>query len=90
MAIGSATLDFGATGTKTASVAVTGQGAILSGSHVEAFVMGETSADHNAIEHRIAPIKLVCGDVVAGVGFTVFAASEWTLTGEFSIRWVWA
>jgi hypothetical protein len=90
MPVGTTSVDFGASGSKVAQVTVTGQTGLASGSHVEAFVMAESTADHNAVEHRLAPIKLVCGAVVADAGFTIYAASEWTLTGSFAVRWVWA
>lgn len=93
--VGSATLDFGATpGEFDASVAVTGQTAILAGSHCEAFWMGDSTADHNADEHALGPclISLVCRDVVAGTGFTIVGRSACghRLTGQWSVRWVWA
>lgn len=88
---GAAVLDFGAApGSSSASVAVTGQGSILSTSHVEAWLMAEATASHNAIEHLIVPMQVRCGDVVAGTGFTIHAATELRLTGTFAVRWVWA
>lgn len=90
-ATGTATLNFGsAPGTNFVSVAVIGQGSISGTSHVEAFMMGDSTATHNATEHMLAPIKLTCGSVVAGTGFTIFASTEWRLTGTFTVRWVWA
>jgi len=89
-AAGSATLDFGAApGSSYATVAVTGQTGIVAGSHVEAFLMGETSVNHNAYEHIIAPIKLACSDIVAGTGFTIHGTTDHRLTGAFTVRWVW-
>jgi hypothetical protein len=89
-AAGSATLDFGAApGSSYATVVVTGEAGIGSGSHVEAFVMGESSASHTAYEHIIAPIKLVCSDIVAGTGFTIHGTTQHRLTGAFTVRWVW-
>ena len=90
MAFGDTVLDFGATPTQLAEVVVTAQAAILATAAVEAFLMAAASADHNAVEHRIVPMTLRCGDIVPGVGFTIFARSEWALTGEFKVRWVWA
>lgn len=90
MATGTATINFGvAPGTNLVSVAVTGQTAIASGSHAEAFFMGDTTADHNADEHQFADIKLVCGSIVAGTGFTIFASTQLRLTGTFTVHWVW-
>jgi hypothetical protein len=86
---GTATIDFGA-GSQYATVAVTGQTGIESGSACEAFVMAESGTGANAYEQMIAPIKLTCGDVVAGTGFTIHAVSEWTLSGTYAVRWVWA
>lgn len=88
---GTATINFGAApGGHQAQVAVTGQTTIVSGSLCEAFMMLDSTADHSADEHLIAPIRLVCGSVVAGTGFTIYACSEWSLTGSFSVRWVWS
>lgn len=90
MATGTATLDFGsAPGTNLVSVVVTGQTAIASGSHVEAFFMGDTTADHNADEHQFAEIKLVCGSIVAGASFNIFASTQLRLTGTWTVHWVW-
>lgn len=90
---GTATLDFGAApGASTASIAVTGQAGLLSGSNIRAWVQGST-ADHNEYEHtRIFPnrIGLAAGDVVAGTGFTIHAETELRLTGDVSVRWEWA
>jgi hypothetical protein len=90
-AAGTATVDFGAApGTNVVTVAVTGQAGILGTSHAEAWMMGDATADHNAVEHAIAPIKLSCGSLVAGTGFTITAATEWRLTGTFTVHWVWS
>lgn len=90
--VGNATLDFGAApGTNMVSVAVTGQAAIGAGSYAEAFVMSDdTTADHNAYEHRLAPFTLRCEAIIAGTGFTIVAFSDYRLTGQFKVRWVWA
>lgn len=90
-ATGSAVLNFGsAPGTNHVTTVVTGQASISATSHVEAFLMAESTASHNAIEHAIVPIKITCGAVVAGVGFTINAFSELRLSGTFACRWVWA
>jgi len=91
---GTATINFGAVpGTNTTSVVVTGQTAILTGSLCEAWMMADTtvsgSTGHNADEHKIVPIKLTCGAVVAGTGFTIYAETDWRLTSTFQVRWVW-
>ena len=89
-ATGTAILDFGsAPGTNFVTTTVTGQGSILSGSNVEAFMMADSTATHNSYEHSIVPFVLRCGNIVAGTGFDILASSELRLTGTFSVRWVW-
>lgn len=87
-ATGSATLNFGsAPGTNVVEVAVPDP-AVLGTSAAEAFLMTESSADHNAYEHAIIPLKLSCS-VSNGVGITITASSTLRLTGTFKVRWVW-
>lgn len=92
--VGTATIDFGAwPGSNETSVAVTGQASILLTSSAEAFFMADdTSADHTASDHRYAGnfINLSCGAFVAGTGFTIYGRSLEKMTGEWSVRWVWA
>jgi hypothetical protein len=88
---GTTTIDFGsAPGTNVVTTTVTGQAAIVSGSLVEAFMMAESTATHNAYEHSILPIVIRVGNIVEGVGFDIIASSEQRLTGTFSVKWVWA
>ena len=88
---GTATLNFGsAPGTNIVTTTVTGQASITSGSHVESWVMGENTATHNEYEHAVAPIKLSCGSIVAGTGFTITAVTDWRLSGTFLVHWVWS
>lgn len=90
MATGTATLNFGsAPGTNVVVSTVTGQSAITSGSKVEAFLMGDSTATHNAYEHFIVPLVLRCGNIVAGTGFDIYASSDLRLTGTFTVNWVW-
>jgi hypothetical protein len=35
------------------------------------------------------PIRLVCGNIVAGTGFDIVASTDLRLTGTFSVRWMW-
>lgn len=73
MATGTATLDFGAfPGKSDASVAVTGQAAIVAGSLVEAWIRPVATADHTADEHMLETIKVVAADIVAATGFTIY------------------
>ena len=89
---GTAVLDFGATPADQASVVVTGQAGIAAGSDVEAYFMRETTSDNGVDEHEEAAAlcPLVCGDIVAGTGFTIYAHPLAMLgTGTFNVRWVW-
>ena len=99
MPTGTATLDFGTAASKTldTSVVVTGQAAIASGSKVEAYLMGDTTSDHSADEHimAVSMMGLVCGAIVAGTGFTIYAnvrddIAKAGLTGQFTVQWVWS
>lgn len=70
---GTATLDFGAfPGKSDASVDVTGQSGIVSGSLVEAWIRPEATADHTADEHMAESLKIIAGNIVAGTGFTIY------------------
>lgn len=71
---GTAEVDFGSGGTH-ATVNVTGQTNILSGSLVEAWLMPVATASHSADEHVIAAheLRVVAGPPSAGVGFTIHA-----------------
>jgi len=93
-ATGSAVIDFGANpGLNEAQVAVSGQGAISATSKVEAFIMGDdTSSNHSASDHKYAGlfISLSCGTPTAGTGFNIYARSTQKMTGQFTVRWVWA
>ena len=54
---------------------------------------GDSTADHNAYEHLVIlgrMVSLTCGDLVAGTGFTIYAASELRITGQIACRWVWS
>ena len=87
---GTAVLDFGTVpGTNVVTATVTGQTSIALGSSIEAFIMAEATAEHNAYEHSVVPIKVSCGNIVAGTGFDIIAVTEYRLTGTFNVRWIW-
>lgn len=98
MATGVATLDFGAfPGSSDASVAITGQAAILAGSLVEAWVRPVATADHSDTEHMVETLKVVAGNIVPGVGFTIYGfntnqinepnGNGTRLSGAFTVAW---
>lgn len=89
---GIAVVDFG-TGANEASVTVVGQTSIGIGSKADAFIMADdTTTNHSASDHRYfaAFAGLTCGTPSAGSGFTIYATSQHKLTGQFSVRWIWA
>jgi hypothetical protein len=71
---------------------VTGQTGILSGAQVRAWLRIAATADHSADEHIMAPLRVSAGEVVAGVGFTVFAVFDAPVRtyGDWSINWEWS
>jgi hypothetical protein len=93
---GHAIVDFGASYRTDASLAITGQAAILGSSFVEAWLDATVAAtaDHTPDEHVIeAPwIGVTCSDIVAGTGFTIrlAAGGPYSMYGEWNVSWVWA
>jgi hypothetical protein len=90
---GIATIDFGVfPGANEASVVVTGQSSILSGSAPSAQIMavanGATTADDAAYVSTLCGVA--CGAPTAASGFTINARSEHKLQGPVSVRWFWA
>jgi hypothetical protein len=89
---GTAVLNFGAfPGGSNASVTVTGQAGIVAGSLVEAWVRPVATADHSADEHIVDPPRVIAGDIVPGVGFTVhgFSVNTKRHHGQYTVAWVW-
>ncbi len=85
---GSVTVDFGFAPNQVATVRVP-QSTIGASQPVEAFMQGDSTADHNAFEHLVVPMQFVCSDVAASGGFSITAVSPWPLTGKFTVRYVW-
>jgi hypothetical protein len=74
--VGSTTIDFGVfPGKSDASVAVTGQASIVVGSTVDAWLRPDATADHTADEHLVETMRVIAGTIVAGTGFTIYAAN---------------
>lgn len=99
-ATGTTTIDFGVfPGASDVSLAITGQTGIVSGSLVEAWLRPVATADHSADEHVIETIKVVAGNISAGVGFTIYAVNTnqisdpdgkgTRLYGTWTVAWVW-
>ena len=93
MPAGTTTVDFGAhPGATDASATITGQGSIVSGSLVEAWLMPTSAtADHSTDEHLVdGPVVVAC-DLVDATGFTIRAQARnpGALTGPWRVGWVW-
>jgi hypothetical protein len=74
---GTTTIDFGAfPGKSDASVDVTGQASIVSGSLVEAWLRLTDSIDHLADEHFLETMHVSAGNIIAGTGFTIYARNN--------------
>lgn len=93
---GTTTIDFGAfPGATDASVAVTGQAAIVAGSLVGAWIRPEATAEHSIDEHRIEDLVVVADTIVAGTGFTIFGRSgsefgqDTRIYGTWNVAWAW-
>lgn len=92
MPLGTAIVDFGAApGSLYTTVAVTGQGQILAGSLVEAWIRPIATADHRADEHIVDPPEVVAADIVLGTGFTIHARSNNSFLhhGQYTVAWAW-
>lgn len=100
---GTGTLDFGAfPGASDASLIITGQGAILAGSLLEAWIRPVATADHSADEHMVETLKIFAGNIVAGTGFTIYGYNTNQINeggsacgmgtriyGQWTVAWVW-
>lgn len=95
------TIDFGAfPGSSDASLVITGQTGIDVSSVVTAWMTPADTDDHTADEHRIETISVMAGNVVSGVGFTIYAQNTSNLFnargdgtriyGKWSISWKWS
>lgn len=84
---GTASIDFGGKATN-ASVAVSAP--TITGSQlVEAWIFPATTASNTVDNHRTENIHVVAGNVVAGVGFTIYAQVENGFAhGIYNVAWV--
>jgi hypothetical protein len=85
--LGVIVLNFGISSGSSYAITFVPYSSIGSGSYVEAYLMGDVTAKHNAYEHLVVPMKLTCS-VVAGSGFTVSGVSPFRLTGTFLVHYV--
>lgn len=86
---GTAIINFGARETQ-ASVTVTGQTSIASGSLVEGWLAVEAVGNTTTDDCILEPIQIRAGAVVAGTGFTLYATClSGFAHGQYKINWVW-
>lgn len=90
---GTALLDFGAfPGATDALLNIIGQNAILAGSNVEAWLFPAQTADHSIEEHQVDGPFVMAGNVVAGVGFTIYGSARGAndfAYGKWNVGWRW-
>ena len=86
---GSTSLNFGATPTDSVSLQIADTN-ILSTSLVDAWLVPAQTVAHTPDEHWVENVKVMAGNIVAGVGFTVYGvATLGKVSGDFNINWVW-
>lgn len=86
---GTTTVNFGAfPGSSDTSVTITGQASIVAGSTVFAWLRYADSADHLADEHLLETIRVTAGNIVAGSGFTIYAANSSQLNEPLAVAGV--
>jgi hypothetical protein len=89
---GSATLDFGAfPGSNEASVVITGEAGIVTGSRVDAWIVVAASSNHTENDHAYAAslVGVSAGTIVNATGFTIHARSAEKMQGVFNVNWAW-
>lgn len=90
--VGTATIDFGATATSSASIAVTGQTSILGTSTVTAFIQQDTTVDNDADDHLTLAMdaNFYISAVTASTGFTInIFLPNFAAKGTYKVRWMW-
>lgn len=88
--VGTAILSFGGGDTNNATVVISGLPYVSASSEITVSIDGDGStAEHNQTEHQMvaASLGLCVGNIVPGVGFTVFGTSLALISGDFSVRW---
>jgi hypothetical protein len=91
--IGTIDIDFGAApGSSVATNVVVGQATIGANDHAEAWFQADTTANHNAEEHKLFSrlVGRTCGPITAGSGFPIVLESELRLTGVVKLHWAWS
>jgi hypothetical protein len=86
---GQTILDFGATPTDGASVSVADSN-ILATSLADAWLVAMPTANTSGDEHYAENVKVMAGNITAGVGFTIYGQCTLGKTqGKFTVHWAW-
>lgn len=86
---GQTILDFGATPTDSASVAVADTN-ILSTSLADAWLVAMPTSNRAGDEHWVENVKVMAGNIQAGVGFTIYGVATLGKTqGQLTVHWAW-
>lgn len=94
-ATGRVLIDFGAfPGSSDTQLVINGQAAIVAGSVVNAWLTPSATVDHSPDEHLVETIEILAGNIVAGTGFTIYAANTSQLgstriSGQWQVAWSW-
>lgn len=87
---GVVTINFGGAGATVTSVVVTGQPVQLT-SAIAVNLLAMPTIDHSIDEHVVEEIDVIAGNIVAGVGFTIYARTRnRSLRGTYSVAWRWS
>lgn len=89
------TINFGAwPGSDEATLTIIGQANIVATSEIRVWVPAIATADHSADEHAMDPPAVTAGNIVPGVGFTVYATypnsvRDFQAYGAWTVNWQW-
>ena len=88
-------INFGAfPGTTDTTLVVQGQDNIVATSVVEAWIEAIATVDHSVDEHWADPPRISVGNIVPGVGFTIYGnanqtGKDTTAYGNWTVAWSW-
>lgn len=90
-AAGTALLNFGAfPGNSNISLDITGQSGLLASSIVDAWILPANTTDHSIDEHIVHSPEIFAGNIIAGIGFTIYGLANNGLSyGVWNIGWRW-
>lgn len=87
---GTAEIDFGA-GKTDAKVVITGQTGILATSNLGVHIRVAATTNNTADNHWVEPLTIVAGNIVPGVGFTIYGNCHQNRAhGKYNVSWNWS